>query len=333
MDTFNQVEPTISQSTVDAYKQRYLELERRFARDAGVDSMSPDEVVAALLQVKSSLSMSTFRQYKASILYVLERDHAGSDFAIELLRSESSAGLKKASSLTSGAKQKFVPDPVWKVFQDALLARAKMGYKRSRGLLQVLTATLCAGLRPNEWATAEITTHATEQRAVLRIQNSKHSNGRANGEQRELFIDALNADELTAIQEAIEFCGAGDDAAAMERMLKNELADTKRWIFLHERGNTKVRPRHINPVTLYSFRHQFIADAKSTWDDPVLVSAAAGHSSTRTAFKHYGKRKNGQRAVRVLPTPESIAAVHNVKMELYKSFLSDKLSSHPMGPS
>jgi len=333
MDAFNPTKPSISKDTADSYEKRYGELERRFSRESGVNNMSPDEVVASLLQTKPTLSMSTFRQYKASILYVLDRHHPNHELAIDLLREESSAGLKKASTQTSGTKQKFVPDPVWHVLRDALSERARRGYTRSRGLLQVLEATLASGLRPNEWTTAVIATHTETQRPILRAQNSKDSNGRANGEQRELFIDGLEPEQLEAVRDAIEYCRVDDNTETVKivRGLKNELADAKRWIMLQERGNSKVRARHLNPVTLYSFRHQFIADAKSTWSDPVLISATVGHSSTRTAFEHYGKRKNAQRRVRVLPTPESVAAVHNVKIELYKEFLQGKGPAHERG--
>lgn len=326
MDAFNRTAPTLSPSTAVRYEERYLALERRYSKDAGVENMTPDEVVASLLQTKPTLSMSTFRQYKASVLYYLERHHPQHEIAIDRLRGESSAGLKKSTSMTSGPKQKFVPNPVWDVIESALTERADIGYKRAEGLRNVLAATLVTGLRPNEWTSAQFGHHAESGRPVLRIQNSKATNGRANGETRELFIDDLPPADVAAIGGAIEYCRARDDSEAdgIVQSLKNELADTKRWIMIKERLNAKVRARHIHPITLYSFRHQFIADAKSTWEDPVIISAAVGHNSTKTAFEHYGKRKHAQRQVRVLPTPESVASVQNVKVELYRAFIEKR---------
>lgn len=209
---------------------------------------------------------------------------------------------------------KQVPESIWSKLQIALRARAKDGYKHAQGLLDVLSATLLIGLRPREWCCSEIAKHLETGRDVLRVRNAKHSNGRANGEFRELFIDNLSSGERAVIDAAISYCvfPHGSTAAKIELALKHELEYARERILVG-------LGRAPSSITLYSFRHQFIADAKTTFESPVMIAALSGHSSTQTAFLHYGKRRHGNARVKVAPTPESIEAVHKVKVEVYRT--------------
>ncbi len=183
--------------------------------------------------------------------------------------------------------------------------------------MAVLEGTLLVGLRPIEWCYSELTTHAATERPVLRVRNAKHSNGRANGAYRELFVDDLAPGELATIQEALRYCAAAsdEDAQRIKLALKHEMEAARMMAVAGSR-------KPMSSVTMYSFRHQFIADAKQTFETPLLISATVGHNSTKTAFEHYGKRRFGRGKVRVYPTPESVAAVQNVTLETYRSYVA-----------
>lgn len=319
MSSFNTKTPTLSDKTKAAYLRRYQSLRSRLGNENGNADLEPEEVVALMILAKPNWSMHTWRQYKASVLHVLETRFPHLDEAMEQLRSESSAGLAKKSDRTSGRKIKQVPDKVWNALQATLRARIKHGHKHAQGLLDVLNATMITGLRPNEWGFSRISVHGETGRQVLRVRNSKHSNGRANGEFRELFIDELSESELATVKAALSYCSAAtaEKASQIQLALKNEL-DVVRDRTI--RGSRKPQ----SSVTIYSFRHQFIANAKDTFDDPVLISALVGHSSTKTAFEHYGKRRNSSSKVRVYPTPESVEAVHKITLELYRDFVAKR---------
>lgn len=324
MTAFNLTRPTLSDDTKENYLRRYRQLYKRFSRDTNDQKMSADELVAQLILLKPSLTMGSWRTYKNAVLYALETLFPSHETAIEVLKSESSATLAKTSSNTSGRKVKHVTEGVWQAIQSALRKRSKDGHRHSQALLDFGCASLATGLRPSEWCFSEIGHHADSGREVLRVRNAKHSNGRANGAWRELFIDELDDADRAAVSATLAYCAAANEQQAAQTItaLRNEIGIVRSMAVV-----TAKRPQ--SNVTLYSFRHQFIADAKTTFEDPVLISALVGHNSTKTAFEHYGKRRFGMRGVRVYPTPDSVAAVQNVHLETYKAFLAERLQSQP----
>lgn len=320
---FGTQQPTRSSKTRQAYEARYESLRRRFAKDLATSptDLDPNEVVAQLVILKPELTMATWRQYKAAALHYIETHEPGYEYAAEQLRQENSAGLKPTSSRTSGKKLKQVPDKFFSSFKRQLKKRAERGHKHSLALAYVLRGTLLTGLRPNEWCYSEIGTHLGTDRKILKIRNSKHSNGRANGEYRELFIDELETDEIEIIEAALRYCQAAneDDAIRIQIALRNEYSETAK-LCRHTLESDKS-------VTIYSFRHQFIANAKQTFSDPVLISAMVGHNSTKTAFEHYGRRLNGRNRIKVTPTPESVANVQKITLELYRDYVAQRKSA------
>lgn len=315
---FNQTAPTRSEGTKRDYVDRYGWLKQRFCREANVDDLDPNEVVANLILAKPNYSMRGWRQVKSATLYYIEAFAPQYEHAAERLRQESSSGLRKSM----GKKRKEVPTKTWRAIQAELESRQANGYRNAGQLLHVLRATMVTGLRPNEWAFSEITTHEDTGRDVLRVRNSKHTNGRANGEFREMFIDELLPEERSEVETALRLCATNDDADSkrMIHALRDEFAEVRKTPRLVRADPDLVK----SSVTLYSFRHQFIANAKMTYEEPEIVSALCGHVSTKTAFEHYGARRNARNRIRVSPTPESVAAVANVKLETYRDFVAAK---------
>ncbi|RJX30891.1 MAG: hypothetical protein C4516_09115 [Oxalobacter sp.] len=316
---FNETTATRSRKTERAYVSRYHALKKRFEKERGIDNFSSDEVTAHLIFLKSELTMASWRVYKAAVLYVLETEYPDNEHAIDALRNESSSDLKKTSNKTSGKKDKRVDLSAWAALSAGINRRIENGHKHAKGLMHVLKATSLVGLRPNEWCFSSISKHQGSGRPVLRVRNSKHSNGRANGEFREMFIDQLNEEEMQSIEGALKYCACQnpDEATKIQKALKNEFEATR------SESITRTRQSQAN-LTLYSFRHQFIADAKKTFENLVLISALSGHSSTKTAFKHYGKRRSGRSLIKVIPTPESVEAVQKVTLETYRQFLAKR---------
>lgn len=62
--------------------------------------------------------------------------------------------------------------------------------------------------------------------------------------------------------------------------------------------------------TIYSTRHQAVANAKKAGLNPVVIAAMFGHSSIVTASRHYGKSQNGRGGTtKVRPSQENIDSV------------------------
>lgn len=64
-------------------------------------------------------------------------------------------------------------------------------------------------------------------------------------------------------------------------------------------------------VTLYSTRHQCIANAKASKTNVFEIAAFFGHSSTETSSRHYGKAWSGWSSFAVRPDPRCILEVSN----------------------
>ena len=325
---YSSTKPTRSLRTKARYSHLYKLMRDQFMRESGRYDLTAEEVVAIAIQKKHESCMSSWRSTKAVLMFALETKFPQFTAALEALEAESSAGLEKFSSKTSGQKKKFVPAAQWAALQSTLRQRISREHKHAQGLLYVLTATLLTGLRPNEWCHSHRSIHAATGRPVLRVRNSKVSNGRANGDFREMFIDGLDAVELEAVDGALAYCSCDndDDAQRIETAMKNEL-ENARDRTLSNRQQTQ------SSITLYSFRHQFVANAKQTFQKPELIAALAGHSSTKTAFEHYGKRRNGTGVVKVVPTPESLEAVLKVTLEIYKDFVLSRSRTSTFRPS
>lgn len=326
MNLFNKQIPTRTEKTENAYVKTYEWLRRRFMKENQQTTITPDELVAHLLTLRPTLSMKSFNAYKSAVLYYLKTHESNFEKAIEILTESNSIGLNKRSTQTSGRKLKQVPDEILKSLREKNNDRIKLKYRHSEGLRCFMEATLLTGLRPNEWAGSTIRKHQGTGRPVLHVQNSKNTNGRANGDERELFIDELQSDELIHIENTIKYFSAASSTESALLALKHEM-ETTRMLALGNSLKWRVS------VTLYSFRHQFMADAKTTFKDPVIISAIAGHFSTKTAFEHYGAMRHGRRTVKVLPTPESVAAVQKRTLEIYSDFVNHRLAENTSTPN
>ena len=73
-------------------------------------------------------------------------------------------------------------------------------------------------------------------------------------------------------------------------------------------------------VTLYSTRHQCIANAKASKVNIYEIAAFFGHSSKETSSRHYGKAWSGWSSFRFKPSLESIMAVNDSQRFLEEAY-------------
>ena len=67
----------------------------------------------------------------------------------------------------------------------------------------------------------------------------------------------------------------------------------------------------VKGISLYTSRHQFVADAKRAGRSKMEVASLMGHSSDETATIHYGRRIQGRGESVPLPDPEEVARVRD----------------------
>lgn len=151
------------------------------------------------------------------------------------------------------------------------------------------------GLRPHEWVTARISGD------ILIVTCAKHTNGRGVASEREIDLTALSGEQRRGLDRFLA-------------RLQIEAAKCAAWQIFHERlAKALTRACHqigIQPISLYSLRHQAAATAKR-FMAPIEVAALLGHASPRTAAQHYARRAGGWKIdPGVRPTPAIAALVH-----------------------
>lgn len=295
--------------TCAEYDSRYFQLDRRFCRAVGLQWVSSAEFVDALIALRPTVSGRTWRVYKAAALWGLERYKDVDGESIEKLASIDSKGLPARSKRTSGAKAKGVSIEAQCAMLAVLHTMQGRGSGTARRLEDMLVASLAVGLRPSEWATAQLMTLPGEPAALV-VQNGKATNGRACGIERIIFVDELSPSVIAAIGRVIRFAALEAQAErGLERAMSRLRSLVRSARQQAAQGLTRREKAQCLRLCLYSCRHQLIADAKKSGAAKRLIAALVGHASPDTAFKHYARKSQGQSPLVVRPAPETVAAV------------------------
>lgn len=268
---------------------------------------------------KSQMSKATWRQYKSSIIFYLESLDAN-DLVIEaldFLRDKSSDGCATNTKKTSSLKLKHISIEDWtKIENEILKSIGKGKQKWAEHLKNWLKAGMLTGLRPIEWKNTKFFLY-DDKIPALKVENAKATNGRANGVYRTLLLENLNIAELKVIKDHLQavrtFTSIDDKSYAF---FYQGCAMTLRVI------NKKIWPKRKKHVTLYSVRHQFSSDAKSSGFTRAEVAAMMGHAVDLTATIHYGKKINGQKKVLIKPVQEEVANVKHIDKFDFKSYVN-----------
>ncbi|HGF9504636.1 TPA: hypothetical protein ACJEU7_001841 [Acinetobacter baumannii] len=400
---------TMDEKTVITYKKRWewLLSSKRYCSNADTLPKKITSIIRNLefYTTNSELRHSTYRQYRASVFFGLAATHIlltedkiketdlddGLDFSFleetYLALNAKNIAFNDAvitQKRTSAHKVKFFPyefyeylkkkaNPEGKIFNTSKLTKLDMLYF-------FVEANLIVGLRPIEWLNAKIYSRIEDRCLVLSVSNAKNSNGRANGDQRELLLKKINIEELNAIMrffilfhselkkettlflqkqmnftkspvfrdlknnDVLNYISANFEPTFMNLPLsevvdkangaKSGLAShylnslQKKMYFEYRlfckehNGDKEFKP------TMYSTRHQCIANAKSAKVNRFEIAAFFGHVSIETSSIHYGKAWHGWSKFDFRPTLESILAVEN-SLPYLESEYSYKAESKP----
>lgn len=181
---------------------------------------------------------------------------------------------------------------------------------------------------------------------ILIVKNAKDSHGRACGEYRFLSLNILNDRQLLELDELLHLlqqkrnlvlskAKEKKNAKPIDYFEEKIMYPLQKQLYriltkhepcqdiinrLHQRkmstykynttkkGTDSLEPTLKHP-TLYSTRHQAVANAKAAKVDAVIIAAAFGHASILTAEEHYGLGYYGNNSGGVMPLQISINAV------------------------
>lgn len=299
--------PTRQPKTEQRYRKRTRNLADSCRKDLELGAseiLDYRRFTGWLINRKPDLSRGTWRQYKASVVFFLEKEAAGGDAiageALDVLINVDVSGCVRKTTRTSGAKMKKVPA---KDFRSIMRALDAAGSPWREDLKRWIVSGLLTGLRPIEWGTARMGVSGSG--AVLVVDNAKASNGRAHGPTRRVLLDGLSEEEIQSISEHVARANIWEQAQQYEKFYHGCAALLARTIH-------KLWPKRDRHVTLYSMRHQFSANAKASGFTREELAAMMGHAVDVTAGEHYGKKTAGHEMVRVRPDPADVAAVRSV---------------------
>jgi hypothetical protein len=172
-----------------------------------------------------------------------------------------------------------------------------------------LVAGIHTGLRPGEWPLAHLEIRRDQhgrRLAWLHVVNGKQTNGRGNGTHRTLDISNYTDGTLEAIQRMVK---RSEQWALEGRTVERQ---SKIAQLFYQICN-ELFPRMQVKYSLYSLRHQFIANMKSVYNDPAKIATLIGDISIETQSEHYGKRRSSWSLhdIREIPKPldEQVAQV------------------------
>tara|TARA_B100000700_G_C15063722_1_gene868056 strand:- start:6771 stop:7775 length:1005 start_codon:yes stop_codon:yes gene_type:complete len=285
------------QLMIRAYKEA-LEKTHQFSEDKntviieykGKDNIGLSINYTAVWAVKnwaSNLFHSSWKYYRATIIYYAEKEHEKGNLSEnqlnkikELLR-RTKGHSDKDIAKTSHSKKKSLNLKELKSIDNELKKSRSRWAKPTRIFIRAGKYT---GLRPIEWQNAEI----NKEKKLLKVTNAKSTNGRSLGDYRTLSLKHLDEKQIKDIENHI--------------LLVKNIILKEAWeqyyngcSSLLKRTTRKLWPNKKKYPTLYSCRHQFSADMKASGCTKREVAALMGHASDLTAQEHYGRKLFGTR--------------------------------------
>lgn len=235
------------------------------------------------------LLQSSWRQYRASILYMAELFNSNSKLSDEdfekikslLLKARGRVKAEMDERRTSSTKKKSINSKEVKELDESLKLSSSTW---SNPLRLWIRAGKDTGLRPIEWKDAKY--YKSEN--VLVVKNAKNTNGRSFGKYRTINLSHLSKEQVKDID--------------LHLQISNNMIKKKYWDKYYKACSNllrymsrKIWTRKSRYPTLYSCRHQFSANMKASGCTKVEVAALMGHASDLTAQEHYGRKVNGSR--------------------------------------
>lgn len=312
--------PTRTLATTEMYAELGRQLKDRYRRIHGMPLREePDPVKFAnfMLGIKATLKSSSWRVYRQAALIVIQAmDSHEAEHALALIDGAIDPDVGEArmthvrrnadgvAERTSAHKAKSITHEQFTSVLRDLPRLTHSSYVRQ--LAAWLVASMATGLRPSEWEAATLS-YVTDPKATrgkrvyLHVANAKATNGRANGERRTLELTNLSDDGLEAVERFVE---VATDWAHDGAFMKNKAACSR---ILRNISKTAFRSQNGKLLTLYTFRHQFVANMKTIYPAEELA-ALLGHSTADTQGSWYGKKRSGWAPEQITDVPVPIEA-------------------------
>jgi hypothetical protein len=312
---------TKEEDTKKKYLARTMQLMNRAKKELNLmehDTLDVRQLVVWLNEHKKNINPNTWRQYKNSVVYYLEILDGDNDElqasveALEYLKEKTSFGSNRYTEKTSSLKLKKISYEDWQKLDHFLTVNTNKWHTELRFWLR---ASIITGLRPVEWKNAQFTSY--DGKPALKIQNAKRTNGRSHGESRTLILEQVTEEDIINIKAHL------NNVRTFKGIEEYDYFYKGCSIALYK-ACRKCWPRRKKHITLYSTRHQFSANAKSSGFSKLEVAAMMGHAVDITATIHYGRKQAGNETLGVCPIDADVEKVRAIQIDDFKSIIDKK---------
>lgn len=308
-------EPTRSAQTEASYRRRGDLLVQRFRRernlDADADQFSPSDFAIWCLSLRAGLKPPSWRYYRQSAIMALQ-PFPDSEWAIEMLQRDAPGEIEMGTSesvpAVDGERRTSANKEKRFAFEDFKRVEAALQLKRRSSRADILRdwlrAGIATGLRPIEWRATDVVevndpNRFGVKRQFLLVLNAKATNERGNGVVRTLDITDFSDDAIASVRR-MSAVGAKAYAEMEFGNLHSHCGNILYEICQKFWGRRKLS------YSLYSCRHQFIANMKSLGLANEEVSALAGHVVDTTAAEVYGKKRSAWSPDKIVDRPRAL---------------------------
>ena len=298
-------------ATTAQYLHKYRQIRDRIRCLDGLQKeafVHPDRIVRYLIEGRSGWAKRTWIYYKRAVIVGLEEDArmAGGEqrdlllSAASRLAKETQALARSRGARTSAKKAKTIS--IEEIRRIIMAMKDSEGSRKdlSEQLTLFMVASFFSGLRPSEWGQAELVEGSAGLQ--LKVVNAKATNGRSNGRFRHIHLDGFDNFEVLAVQRTIECARAAIEIPNGYHLWQQRLRNHLRRVAIKAFGKRVCYP------SLYTFRHQFAANAKKAFTQEE-VAALLGHGSTATAGRHYARARSANGTSMVRPDASEVRTV------------------------
>ena len=284
-------------------QQEYLAVGRRLVgrfkresdiHDVPLEDLDPREFANWLLGLKPFITRNTWRKYRASAIAIVQTiPSTYLDDAVAMLNQDLQVGdddapvvqTKKKSESDTGASNRAKRIEHHHFQQLKLQLRVTTRSQAQAWLRDWMEAGINTGLRPMEWALTSLERRPDRRypngRVWLHVVSAKAADGRAT--HRTLDLSNFSTGALEAVERMVN--------RSREWVLSGQWSYHQHEVAkLFRTMCQRMFPRMQKQYTLYSLRHQFIANMKTIYSREE-VAAMVGHISIETQVEHYGKKR------------------------------------------
>ena len=319
------IQTTATDKTLERYAQTGDRLFHRYLRESGIphEKASPASIDARLFirwafALKATLKPASWRSYRASLHHYLEQyveagsnitdaqDMLARDAAIRSLDAVRGNRISRTATRPGSSKQFSSSLKMKKIPHNDLTRllpwlQIKSRSKWAQATSTWISAGILCGLRPCEWErtlikTVSDNTAPNGRRIWLFVICAKATNGRGFGVSRSLDISSFDHASLSCVTQMVERAAEWRESGTFQE-------NQKTCAQLLYNANRALWPQRKLTISLYSARHQAIANWKHAGLDLTTISVLAGHASPLTSSENYGRRTSGWNGVTMIPVP------------------------------